>query len=129
MVKTPTVFRTHRTYSGPIKQIFLMASLTVPDESLSIADLLLKHTIQRPIPVFDEDAEIRDPRSYDIAEIEQMRKELTALQLSTNKAAYEEAESSRKAKALAELQATKDKEAAYRQAQRDKLVERQLRES
>lgn len=105
---------------------FVLPTLTVPDQSLSLEELVLNNTVKQLTPVFDEDSELRDPRTYDIAEIEAMRRDLNArTQQATNDVLFE-------------LQSKKDEEIARkqtearflqkqaRQARKDKLIEKQL---
>lgn len=121
-----TPFRTTRAFDGPRGFTFVLASLTVPDDSLSIAELLLNHSRPQLKPVFDETAEIRDPRTYDIVEIDMMRKDLEARKLVVYRDAQEESKRNLDAKTAAAAQAIKDAARKARQERRDKLVERQL---
>ena len=58
--------------------------MTVPDQSLSLEELLLNHTAPQLVPVWDPESKLRDPRSYDLTEIDAMRRELD-IQLDINR--------------------------------------------
>lgn len=65
-------------------QKFTQPSATIPDQSLSIREILLRHTSGRPIgnvytPIYDgENYDMPDPRTLDLAERQQLAEEYKA---------------------------------------------------
>lgn len=105
---------------------FVLATLTVPDQSLSLEELILNNTVKQLVPIFDEDSELRDPRTYDITEIEAMRRDLDAQTLKSTQDVIFELNSKKHAEILsARAKAEQDQKQA-RRARKDKLLEKQL---
>lgn len=100
-------------------EINLLPSLTIPDDSMSVQEILHRHVRGLPlsgqkVPIYDQFSDLPDPRRLDLAEQQELRQKFTQelFELRSN-------EAKRQAELKAERQQEIDDRDAFREWRRN----------
>jgi len=80
------------------EETFTNPSLTIPNEALSVREILIRYSrglpIDERVPIYDEENDLLDPRKMDLADVQELREQYAAelAEIKQKKKEYDEAQ-------------------------------------